>query len=216
MSKSVISQMRAGEYNFDQIETLLEQRRHVIEVIKAAESDTSTPNTPALPSNPYIRNCLPSEAIIASVEATAAPAIHNVLVNRSLPMSPAGTPDNTPVESAANTPNASRKKVAKKQACNYQVCHACRPFFQDRLPKSCNSVLNDEIPAVTEDEIATKLRVLDSNVVRDWGLRESPKRSPDTTYSQDSMDITMRQGDAHEDDISANWVKQLSEVHDTY
>lgn len=61
MSRSVIQRMRTGQYSYEQIEILLAQRRHVLDVIRQAES------------------------------------------------------------------------VAKK--CNYQVCHACRPAFQDRVEK---------------------------------------------------------------------------------
>ena len=199
MSSSVLKQIRAREYNFDQIETLLEQRRHVIKIIRDTEylSGGSTLKSSERPSS---QSQLPSRNVIASVGSTMAPAVQQTLAS-ILPMAPAGTPTNTPSESKATTPTKSQAKAAKKQSCNFQVCHACRPFFQDRLPMSFDPVLNNEIPALTGEEMS-KLKLLDPGIVRDIGLRHSP-RSQFALYSQG--DHQVHPGDGSGDDISEDW-----------
>lgn len=112
MSASVVRQMRAGEYSYEQIEILLAQRRHVKEVIRQAET----------------------------VGLGISPAV--LQAGNALVMTPAGTPYNTPAGSASSSPT---KKPVRIPRCTYQVCHACRPFFQDRLPMNVESVLNGEI-----------------------------------------------------------------------
>lgn len=169
MSASIIKQMRAGEYCYEQIEILLAQRRRVKEVIRQAENPSarSTPTSPETP--PTSSGFRPSsENIIASAGLGIATSLQQA-VDENLPMSPAGTPTNTPSESASSSPV--RKRPSKKAKCNFQVCHSCRPFFQDRLPMNVNAVLNNEIPAVTEVEVE-QLPVKDSNIIRNIGLRE--------------------------------------------
>jgi hypothetical protein len=195
MSRSIIKQMRQGEYTFDQIETLLHQRRHVLEVIRKAEPHSARSTPSNITSTP--RTQVPAENIIASV-GTTAPAVQRSQAEQ-LPMTPAGTPYNTPAESTTTTPT---KRKIKKLTCNYQVCHACRPFLQDRLPMSFEPVLNNEVSAVTESEIAS-LPILEPNIVGNLGLRESPKPAPKRPLIS-IPSHNFRQGDAQEDD-SEDW-----------
>ncbi len=199
MSRSVINQMRQGEYSFDQIETLLQQRQHVLEVI-AKSQHGSARSTPSIQAPPP-QSQAPSENVIASVGTTAAPTIQQANVN-GLPMSPAGTPANTPAISTTTTPTKDNK-TKKSGSCTYQVCHTCRPFLQDRLHMSFNPVLNNEVPAVTEKEI-TKLPLLDPSVVCNLGLRETPKPLPPVPM-QDITEARMHQVDGLDDDLSTDW-----------
>lgn len=164
MSASIIRQMRAGEYCYEQMETLLAQRRRVKEVIRQAEGT------------------------IPAAGLGIAPAVQQVAPSL-LPMTPAGTPYN----SASNSP----KKSPKKSKCNFQVCHACRPCIQDRLPMSVESVLYNEIPPVTEAEMA-KLPVLNSNIMRNIGLLESPPEST-MLHSQQEDVIRPPEGNVSEE-----------------
>ena len=200
-STSVIKQMRDGEYSFDQMETLLQQRRHVIDVIKRAESGPSVQSTPPSPQGSASKSHLPSENAITSVGVTAAPTVQQVGVS-SLPMTPAGTPANTPAESASNTPTKKIKTV-KKSTCNFQVCHACRPFLRDRLPMSFEPVLNNEMPAVTEDEIA-KLPFLDPGVTRNLGLRQG-LQDLSAIQTEGCPNIAMHQADGYGEETSTDW-----------
>lgn len=214
MSASVIRQMRAGEYCYEQIEKLLAQRRHVKDIIKQVEQPSAR-NTP--PSPERLMNKLPAsptqqDPIIASAGMPIVPALQQAGAN-SLPMTPAGTPYNTPAESASNTPT---KKSSKKSKCNFQVCHACRPFFQDRLPMSVESVLNNEVPAVTETEMH-KLPVRNANVVCNLGCRQPP---PQVTHLEGAG--FMFPGDENEDEpveetpttTGSGWTDALLDVMD--
>ena len=201
MSLSVVKQMRVGEYSFDQIETLLQQRQHVIDVIRKAESSSAL-SSPLLPMTSTLRSQPPSESVIASVGTIAAPAVQEN--NKDLlPMTPAGTPTNTPADSVSTTPTKTNKSV-RKLTCNFQVCHACRPFFQDRISLSFDTVLNSEVPALTDDEIL-KLPILDASMVRNLGVRLPPKPAPLDIQSHEGMNIAAHQGDGYADESSEDW-----------
>ena len=198
MSASIIKQIIAGAYTFDQIEILLAQRRHVIDTIRR----TKNPSTASVPPTPksVTQHVGAPDDIITSVGTTASPVAQNLNIS-ALPMSPAGTPCNTPAQ--ATTPNTSTSKADKtnspkkehkqNQACTYQVCHNCRPFFQDRLAMSFEPALNDEIPALAEKDVMA-LPVQSAMVVSKLGLRRRLPPSP-LRRSEESMDITMHQRD---------------------
>lgn len=187
MSRSVVQQMRHAEYSYDQMETLLEQRRKVLEVIKRTEYLVSRPY-------PGYDHDFP----IASV-GVAAPAAQQFNVDQ-LPMSPAETPDNTSAQSVATSPVKTKK--AKKLICNFQVCHACRPFLRDRVPMSFEPALNSELPAVTESEIA-ELSIIDPAIVRNIGLGQ-PRKVLEHLQTQDITEANMHQADGNEDE-STDW-----------
>ena len=203
MSASVVKQMRAGEYSFDQIETLLQQRRHVLEFIqrveKAAVQDPRAPLVLTI-SKPYSQS--PSETVIASAGSTTAPAVQQA-ERGNLPMTPAGTPANTAASSVSVTPEK-RDKTWWTFVCNFKVCHACRPFFQDRVPMSFDTVLNGEVPAVTEKEII-KLPFLDPDVVRNLGTRQPPALAEAADQDPQTTHDTIRQGDGYGEESSEDW-----------
>ncbi len=180
MSASVVMQMRAGEYSYEQVKTLFAQRRNVIEVIKKTWKP-ATANTPPLPPTPPNKSTISSlsENIIASAGLGIAPLVPDT--SNKLPVSSVGTPANTPNTSTANTP----KRKAKSIKCNFQVCHACRPYFSDRVPLSVGAVLNDEVPALTEDYMA-KLPVRNAAILRDIGLREPAMPKISEKYEDDN------------------------------
>lgn len=215
MSASVIKQMNAGAYTYDQIETLLAQRRHVLDTIRKIKhpSTTSVPPTPKNVNRPSEQ----PEDVIASVGTTAAPAGQN-LSTTALSVTPAGKPCNTRADSMAATPGAAsaksgasespKKQLKPKEVCNYQVCHNCRPFFQDRLASNLAPMLSSEAPALAEIEHGM-LPVHDAAVVSKLGLRR-PLLPPPLRRSEESMDITMHQRDgtgydSFGQDTSSDW-----------
>lgn len=190
MGASVTQGIRNGDYSFEQVDKLIEQKKHLLAMIHRAESG-SADSTPQL----RVGATVPSrfgESIIATAGTTAAYS--------SLPMTPAGTPSNSPAVSTANTPDKVITK-GKQQTCNFQVCHGCRPFFQDRLYLSFENMRSGRMSAVTEEEI-TRLRFLDPAVVRTLGLRKQQPPSPHMAQSPESADIAMQQADGYEDDTS--------------
>jgi hypothetical protein len=203
MSRSIVKQMRDREYSYDQIEKLLQQRRHVLDVIRKTEGTSAQSTSPPTPSKNNIKVDPPAEAIIASSGTTSALAVQPT-TTIGLPMSPAGTPSNTPSTSTANTP-IQYANPGKSVPCNFQICHNCRPFFPDRLHMSFDAVRNNEIPPITEED-ASKLRVLDAKVVSNLGLRPLPLRPNLTPTVQDDCDADsmahMNQGDGYDDDTS--------------
>ena len=199
MSTSVIKQIRDGEYSYDQIEKLLQQRRHVLEVIRKVESISMQSSSPPSPRKDKVQSntkAAPAELVIASSGMANAQAVQPVS-GQSLPMSPAGTPTNTPSISATATLTP---KGESKVSCNFQVCHACRPFFPDRLHSSIDAVYNDELPPISLEE-QSKLRVLDAHVVNNFGLRP-PVLRPRLIPPQEYDVSRLRQGDGYEDDES--------------
>lgn len=201
MSASVISQIRTGTYTYDQIETLLAQRRHVIDTIRRS-MNPSTASVPPTPKSPA-RNSDALMDIIATAGATAA-TVTQKLNLAALPMSPAGTPSNTPADSQASTPQATpsnpldespARDATPKEGCTYQVCHSCRPFFQDRLSMSFEPALNIDVHALANRDVSA-LPVHSAAVVSKIGLR---RRLPPTPLrrSEESMDITMHQRDGN-------------------
>ena len=208
MSRSVVKQMRDGEYDFDQIEILLQQRQHVLDVIRKAEN-TPAPSSKPSPRKDSSKSGPSSEVVIASAGNTA-PAVQPVAaITSRLPMTPAGTPYNTPIISAMGTPTQ-QAKAARRTGCNFQVCHSCRPFFPDRLHTSVDAVYNNEVPSITEED-SSNLRILDANLVSNFGLRPSPPKPVLVAVQQDDDTDSMthmRQGDGDDDnntDISPDW-----------
>ncbi|KAK5117772.1 hypothetical protein LTR85_008747 [Meristemomyces frigidus] len=193
MSSSIIQGIRKRDYSFEQVDKLIEQKKHLLATIRRSESG-SADSTPQLRHN-LSRPSRFSENVIASVGATAGPPV--------LPAAATTTSANTSTDSVDNTP-LKRGSKGRKQTCNFQVCHACRPFFQDRLYTSFEKVLSGRMPAITEEEI-TRLPMLDAAVVRTLGLsKEHPSMSP-TGHSQDSMDIVSQQKDDCEEDDTSDW-----------
>lgn len=195
MSPSVISQIRRGHYSFDQVDTLIKQKEHVISVIKQAQTPAQLATPPA---SPICGNA--GTSVTATVSAT--PPLPRSSRDR-LPGTPAGTPANTSAESTNSTPKKSqRKSAAKRSKCRFQACHGCRPFFVDRLHTlSFEAVFNNEVPAITEQDI-TQLPFRDPSVVRNLGLREPPQPALRTMGLQESMDVVVGQSFDSDDDWS--------------
>ncbi|GAB7357985.1 hypothetical protein MBLNU230_g0152t1 [Neophaeotheca triangularis] len=197
MSKSVIEQIRAGAYTLDQIGKLIAQKEHLISVLEQAESAQGN-----VPSGPG-----PNTSVIASVGSTPPHRTGVPLMSGAMPMSPAGTPTNTPDQSENNTPMKpvpQTNTAAEQPKCSFQVCHTCRPYFQDRLYQSFEAVLYGPQPAITEEEIKS-LPLLNPEVLRFIGLREPPRPVPMTSHvSQESMDIVYQLQGAH-DNSDDSW-----------
>lgn len=171
MSKSVITQMRQGQYTYDQMEILLDQRRHVLDVIRNgnASARSSTPSHSVPSSTPPA-----DETIIATAGMTTAPT------QVAAPALQRTSTDQAPTPSKAKD---------RKSTCTYQVCHHCRPFLQDRLPTSFEPIIHDEIPALTDAEV-TKLPLRDAEVLKRIGLRTPPPVTPPAAVRLDAARVS--------------------------
>lgn len=200
MSPSIIKQMNAGAYTYDQVEILLAQRRHVIDTIRRIKhpSTSSVPPTPPPASSASEQ----SGDIIASAGLAASPPQQ------------AGTGTNAANQTTAAPPSTPQKKVPTPQKakppCVYQVCHTCRPMFQDRLFHNIAPILSSDVP-VKEQMAFRKLPVHNAAVVSNLGLRTPP---PPLRRSEESMDITMHQRDGAYDSFgqesSSDWTPTTS------
>lgn len=202
MSASVIKQMKEGHYSYDQTEKLLQQRRHVIEVIRKAETPSSRSSLSSSRRRDSIRDASransTAEVVISSAGMTNAPAVQPV-AGLTLPMTPAGTLAN----STATTPATDAKTAAQKITCAFQVCHVCRPFFPDRLHSSFEAVFRNEVPPISHDE-QLHLRVLNAEVIKNFGLRPSvpkPRLTILPKHEDDNDSLAhMNQGDGYDDE----------------
>ena len=164
--------MRRGEYTFDQVDILLGQRRHVLDVIRSGSISTrsSTPTSNYSTSTTRRTDTASGdETIIASIGTDGA----STATDSTAP----------PVQRTdsfnATTSRSTNKKATKKPNCAYQVCHTCRPIFYDRLHMSFEPVVQNEVPALSSAEM-NKLPVHDPEVVKGLGLRgrAPPKLEP--------------------------------------
>lgn len=199
MSQSIIKGIRAGDYDIDQVEKLIKQRENVIRTINEQEARLKE-------SSGAVSATSPAQNIIASVGSTAPTS--NCRNSAALPMSPAGTPANTPFDSHATTPVKSEDQDTSryKYNCTFQVCHACRPFFQDRMYASFDSVMNEEGPPVTPEEWRS-LPVANARILSNIRQPEEPRPLPlpNIARSQPSMDIVTQSTSEVDDDISVDW-----------
>ncbi|KAF2161359.1 hypothetical protein M409DRAFT_28094 [Zasmidium cellare ATCC 36951] len=199
MSPSVIKGIRAGDYDIDQVEKLIKQREKVIRTINEQEvrlkEGSGSVSATSSPHN-----------IITSVGSTA-PA-ENCRNSTALPMSPAGTPANTPHDSHATTPvkGDGESTPRFKYNCTFQVCHACRPFFLDRMYISFESAFNGEGPSAPPQE-CQGLRVADARIISKIGQHAVPRPLPlpNIARPQPSMDIVTQSTSEVDDDISVDW-----------
>jgi hypothetical protein len=204
MSASVVKQIRDGRFNFDQVEKLIAQKEHLISIIKKIE-DLSTDNTPvSLHSNVSQTHT----NIIVSLGFSGAPSPANQQ-HMDVPPGSATKAQQNHARKDSSAGNSTKQAQAKADRCNYIVCHACRPFLQDRLFANIGSVVRGVYPAVTQEEAET-LPVLDPAVVRGFGLRQVATpivSSPRRLERSESMDITMipsGEGDYEGWDIGTN------------
>ncbi|KAK3680149.1 hypothetical protein LTR78_000526 [Recurvomyces mirabilis] len=164
----VIEGMRCGDYTIDQIDKLIEQRRHVLAVIRQEENPTAA-DAPEMQiqRTKSTRKCT-LEDVIASVGSSMAPS--------PPPLSDLRLNTEPTKADASNATRDATHKI-KRQPCNFQVCHTCRPFFKDRLYQSFEQALSGREPPVTEDNWQ-QLPVFNVAIVRNLGLRTTNSSPP--------------------------------------
>ncbi|CAK3863541.1 Hypothetical predicted protein [Lecanosticta acicola] len=204
MNPSVIKGIRRGDYDVSQVDKLIQQRKKLIQVINEKDRQSDENTALGAQKSTIVPPATPN--IIASVGANAnasAPLAQGS--GNALPMSTAGTPANTPYESAATTPTKQDGQALSKQqkyACHFQVCHSCRPFFHDRTYASFESVLAGNFP-LTVDAIKN-LSIKDRNIALTIGLRQPPVPLGLATRSKGSNDLAQFTDD-NDIDISVDW-----------
>ena len=192
MSPSVIKQIRDGLYTFDEVEKLVAQKEHLIATVKRMEG-LSTEESPGSQHSNVFHSC------IASLGATAAPDKQQVST----------TPTQQTARKMFSTTTAAKQLQLQADRCHYRVCHACRPFLQERMYVNIGSVVHGAQPLITNEEAKT-LRVLNPEIVLGFGTRRVSSEamsSPRRLERSESMDITMIQaGDGlYEDETPLEW-----------
>lgn len=183
MSSSVVNQIRAGAYTFDEVDKLISQKEHLNSVIRAKEQAAVDGTLTTLAK--------PVPGVVASVGASATSALSNAAVDAEpiymdwSAYSPAGR-------------TKGRKMLRKNDRCNYMVCHNCRPFLQDRIFTTVDTVMRGEQPPITEEEIKT-LPMLLPSTIRGLGLSYVPQSIErgglGDLQRSGSLDITMQYRD---------------------
>ncbi|TKA79646.1 hypothetical protein B0A55_03449, partial [Friedmanniomyces simplex] len=193
IAASVVKGIRDRQYSFEQVDKLIEQKKHLLATIRRQENPTGgiPPSQNARPRTPSA-----TDSVIASVGTTADPPVQTSTNRASANTS---TVTHTTQTDGATEP-AKKIKSKKQNFCNFQVCHACRPFFKDRLYMSFEKMLSGRLPAVTEEDIK-KLPMLDPAIVRNLGLRR-PYVSPIPTPLSASFSRSLHQGDGYDEDAS--------------
>lgn len=216
MQRPVLLQIGRGLYTFDQVNTLIKQKEHLIAVIKDAQLPTQLATPPVSPiascsTSANTTTAIANKALAPTPRNTGRRELDSFTPNKSaaytdverLPMTPIDTPKDTTSRNTRMSPTRQRHKSSSgRPKCRFQACHTCRPFFTDRLHTlSFEAVFNDEISAVTEKDIK-QLPFCDPDVVRYIGLREPPLPLPETTHSQESLDLMLQQSFDSDDDWS--------------
>ncbi|EMC97938.1 hypothetical protein BAUCODRAFT_408497 [Baudoinia panamericana UAMH 10762] len=186
----VVNGIQNRDYNLDQVDQLIEQKKHLLATVRLHEQQVNSSNMRSMANE--VRKDLPTERTIASVGASAG---HRAGVQSS--------------------PDLFKRQLRsqKTQGCNFQVCHTCRPFFVDRLHTSFEKVLSGESPAVTEEEISC-LPFLRPNIVRTLGLRYPVFPAQPSPKRQASVDITAQQADGTDEDTS-DWTPTSATISES-
>ncbi|KAK5118960.1 hypothetical protein LTR62_000171 [Meristemomyces frigidus] len=169
LSPSVVKGIRSGHYSIEQADMLIKQKHHVLAVI---EQETKT-TKPKLPQNQAteLQPSHSAENVIASLGTTVSPPEQMLRASQHQ----VGQTPSKAVGGASS--GRSTNLHGEQQTCNYQVCHACRPFFKDRLYQSFERVISGREPAVTEDHWQ-QLPIFNASVVRNIGLRSATSSNP--------------------------------------
>ncbi|KAK6431403.1 hypothetical protein LTR95_012436 [Oleoguttula sp. CCFEE 5521] len=176
MSQSVLAQMRAGSYTVSEAKKVVGEKVHMLSVIEAEER-ALTQHSPS--ASPTSKTGLDSSSgIIASLGATVS------------------SPTSSKAIDAAAT--------ITTNACNYMVCHTCRPFLLDRVTVSIEAILSGTEPAILRTEMQY-LHMIEPNVVSKIGTRPTPPRRI-RQFGLRLMDPTSQQKDgADEDTTPSDW-----------
>ena len=191
MSVSVVNGIRKRDYSLEQVDKLIGQKQRLIATIRRQETP-STDSTPQ-PHRAAQKYQPATDSIIASLGAKAGAGVQAV---------ENGNPAHRAADTLTSATASQKLSRSRKQSCNFQVCHSCRPFFQDRLYTSFEKVFSGNMPAITENEIV-QLPLLDPAVVRALGLRAAQAQPPPTPFASYELSSgSIRQGDGYDEDTS--------------
>ncbi|KAK0362957.1 hypothetical protein LTR91_002918 [Friedmanniomyces endolithicus] len=202
ITAGVVEGIRNRAYSVEQVDKLIQQKVHLLATIRRQETSSNSDSPQAQTARSRTQSA--TESIIASVGITANPPVQISVSRTQVPNS-----DSTPTSQIDGTTGSSRKIKSKKQNCNFQVCHACRPFFKDRLYMSFEMMLSGHLPAITEEDVK-KLPMLDPAIVRNLGVH-GPYRSPIPTPLSTRFGRNVHQGDGTDEDAS-DWTPTSATV----
>jgi hypothetical protein len=184
LKHEIVQGIRDGVYSFEQVDRLIEQKKHLLATIRKQENPTG--GTTPKPAQIMPRGVAMVESIISSVGMSA-----------GAPSEATATTAASPNESASGAHPSREKKLT----CSFQVCHTCRPFFQDRLYMSFEQVFSGHMPAVTEEEIA-QLPMFNAAIVQNLGLRIQTSPLPLTGTPGD---LNIHQTDGPDEEDTTDW-----------
>ena len=95
-------------------------------------------------------------------------------------------------------------KTTSPPPCNFKVCQACRPIYQQRAWQSINAVLNAAYKPPPTHEMANR-RVSDVNIVKRIGMRTSSA----TAHDRGLLDSESKQGKRHSRTQFQDIIQQL-------
>ncbi|KAK1056246.1 hypothetical protein LTR33_013937 [Friedmanniomyces endolithicus] len=208
ITAGVVEGIRNRAYSVEQVDKLIQQKVHLLATIRGQEISSTSDSPQAKIARSRTQSA--TDSVIASVGTTAIPPVQ-ISVSRT----PLPNPDSTSTSQSDGTTGSTRKIKSKKQNCNFQVCHACRPFFKDRLYMSFEMMLSGRLPAITEEDIK-KLPMLDPAIVRNLGVHQ-PHRSSIPTPLSTRFGRNVHQGDGTDEDAS-DWTPTsatISEASDS-
>lgn len=158
ISASIITQIKAGAYTPEQIETIKEQKRKLHKTIAEATSlSRSNSHMSAAKSTDAEKRNRYSMAVPSKKDATPS--------NPNLP---------TPGNGSTSSPQSIKVlPTITGPPCRFKCCQRCRSFLRERLPMSVETALKSEVPPVTLEE-ASKLPIMDANLAKTIGMRGSP------------------------------------------
>ncbi|KAK4963488.1 hypothetical protein LTR10_001117 [Elasticomyces elasticus] len=198
LSPYVVKSIRDQDYSFEQVDKLIEQKRHLLAVIKKQEA--------ALGEKAQAQNVKPqaaTESLIASVGYAAVSVIQHAS------HASAATEERLTSNNGAGPAKKTRNQY---QGCNFQICHPCRPFFKDRLYMSFEKMLSGRLPAVTEEEIKTLPMHNPAIVANIDYLKLATPLMP--TPLSTSFDRNVHQGDGSEEDESS-WTPTTATISES-
>ena len=175
MSASVVQQMRDGKYSYDQMETLLTQRRRVIETLRKVECPSATSVASSQSSLPHRSEARSS----TGSDLNGALAMLPCQQRRSGSHGPGSSGSSHVGASAMHRRlRATRQSASATTGCHYQACYTCRPYFEERVALNLEAVLDDPTALEPQNQEMSPGLLVKASIARNLGLREPRESKP--------------------------------------
>ncbi|OCK82347.1 hypothetical protein K432DRAFT_225425 [Lepidopterella palustris CBS 459.81] len=124
----------------------------------------------------------------------------------AMAMDPDSNDNNLPNNDGANASHLENKQTQVFPQCSFKVCHACRPYYKDRIYVSFGAVFAGELRPLTRQDVKN-LPSSNVYILRTIGLRQPPQKrhltdeSPALLASSTSQ-YTFKSTQSERDDIN--------------